>query len=154
MQWSKSVAPDFHARYSATSRQYTYLIYNSKIRSALYAGYLTREIRPLNAMLMNEAGHYLLGENDFSSFRAAGCQSNTAMRNLMSLDVRRKGRLVIIDVVANAFLQHMVRNIAGLLMDIGAGEKDPAEAKALLQARDRTGSSKTAPPEGLYLSGV
>lgn len=154
VQWAKSVAPDFHARYSATSRKYTYLIYNNKIRSALYAGYLTREIRPLNELLMNEAGQHLLGENDFSSFRAAGCQSNTAMRNIVSLDVRRKGQLVSIDIVANAFLHHMVRNIAGLLMDIGAGEKDPTEAKEILQARDRTQSSKTAPPDGLYLSGV
>jgi len=154
VQWSKSVVPDFHARYSATSRKYSYLIYNHNVRSALYAGYLTREIRPLDEAAMHEAGQYLLGENDFTSFRAAGCQSKSPMRNVMAVDVRRRGQLVIIDIVANAFLHHMVRNIAGLLMDIGAGEKDPAEARAILQARDRTQSSKTAAPDGLYLSGV
>jgi tRNA pseudouridine38-40 synthase len=103
---------------------------------------------------MNEAGLYLLGENDFTSFRAAGCQSKTPVRDVMSLHVRRQDRFVYIEIEANAFLHHMVRNIAGLLMDIGAGEKAPSEAKTILQARDRTQSSKTAAPDGLYLSGV
>jgi tRNA pseudouridine38-40 synthase len=154
VQWSKPVLPDFHARYSATARKYTYLIYNHNVRSALYAGKLTRETRPLDETLMHEAGQYLLGENDFTSFRAAGCQSKTPMRNVISLDVRREGRIVTVDIVANAFLHHMVRNIAGLLMDIGAGEKKPKDARAILQARDRTLSSKTAAPDGLYLAAV
>jgi tRNA pseudouridine38-40 synthase len=154
VQWSKSVAPDFHARYSATARKYTYLIYNHNVRSSLYADNMTRESRPLDEVLMDGAGLCLLGENDFTSFRAAGCQSKTPIRNVMSLHVRRQARFVIIEIVANAFLQHMVRNIAGLLMDIGAGEKDPSEAQAILQTRDRTKSSKTAAPDGLYLSGI
>jgi tRNA pseudouridine38-40 synthase len=154
VQWSKLVAADFHARYSATSRKYTYLIYNHNVRSALYAGSLTREMRPLDEVLMHEAGQYLLGINDFTSFRAARCQAKTPQRNVMAVDVQRKDRFVIIEIVANAFLHHMVRNIAGLLMDIGAGEKDPAAVNAILQARDRTQSSKTAASDGLYLSGV
>ncbi len=154
VKWAKQVTVDFHARFSATARHYSYVIHNKKIRSALLTGCTTPEHRPLNENLMAEAGQYLLGENDFSSFRAAGCQSNTAMRNVSSLEVSREGDLVFIDICANAFLHHMVRNIAGLLLDVGAGAKKPVDVQHVLLARDRSKASITAPPQGLYLSRI
>lgn len=151
IRWAKVVEGEFHARFSALSRRYLYLIFNSPVRSALFEQQLTREFRDLDETRMHRAGSLLLGENDFSSFRAANCQSNTAMRNISTVDVRRRGDLILIDIVANAFLHHMVRIIAGVLMDVGAGEKEPQWVAELLTARDRKLASKTAPPNGLYL---
>jgi tRNA pseudouridine38-40 synthase len=96
----------------------------------------------------------LLGEHDFSSFRAAGCQARNPVRTVHSLEVRRRGDLVSIDIAANAFLQHMVRNLAGALIEVGKGKREPAWIKELLAARDRTRGAATAPPQGLYLFAV
>jgi tRNA pseudouridine38-40 synthase len=103
---------------------------------------------------MCSAGEHLLGEHDFSSFRAAGCQATSPVRTVVSLQVHRRDELVIIDIAANAFLQHMVRNVAGVLMEIGRGRREPAWAKELLEARDRTCGAATAPPQGLYLTRI
>lgn len=152
--WAKPVSNDFHARFSAVSRRYRYVILNRSMRSSLASGRVTWEYRPLDAVRMAEAGRYLLGEWDFTSYRAVACQSNTPFRNVTRLDVSRHDDLVFIDIEANAFLHHMVRNIAGVLMDIGAGERSPDWAGEVLAARDRTAGGVTAPPHGLYLMAV
>lgn len=152
--WAKAVEDDFHARFSALSRSYRYLICNTPIRTAVMRQYVCWNYRPLDVSKMQEAANYLLGEHDFSSYRAAGCQSKTALRHVTHLHVQRQGDMVIVDIQANAFLQHMVRNIVGVLMKIGAGEREPLWAKEVLELRDRTQGGVTAPPYGLYFTGV
>ena len=152
--WAGDVSPDFDARRSALARRYCYLIFNSPIRSALLAGQMAREHRPLDAGRMHEAAQALIGEQDFTSFRAAGCQSLTPIRNVHEVSVRRQNDLVIIDITANAFLHHMVRNIAGSLMDMGAGQHDADWLAQLLARRDRTQAGRTAAAGGLYLIDV
>ena len=110
--------------------------------------------RPLDAARMGEACPALLGEHDFSAFRSAQCQAKSAVRCIESLTVQRVGPWVVIEVTANAFLHHMVRNIAGLLMAIGRGDAEPSWAEEVLAGRDRTRNAATAPPEGLCLLGV
>ena len=116
--------------------------------------YTSWNYRPLDVSRMCEAAAYLLGEHDFSSFRAAGCQAKTAVREVQRLSIRRQGAAVVIDITANAFLQHMVRNIAGVLMKIGCGEREPVWAKEVLEFRDRRRGGVTASPCGLYLVDV
>lgn len=152
--WAQAVPQSFHARFSAQSRRYHYVIYDNPVEPALLAGQLTHTREILDIQAMHAAGQYLLGEQDFSSFRAAGCQSRTPFRNIMSLSVRRHHRFIVLDIEANAFLQHMVRNIAGTLMEIGSGRRPPEWAHEVLQARDRNVAAKTASPNGLYLVAV
>ncbi len=152
--WAKQVPADFHARFSALSRRYRYIIGNTRVRPALLNGQVTWQRRPLDAALMHEEAQSLLGEQDFSSFRAASCQSNTAMRNIYSIDISRRGELVVIDVQANAFLHHMVRNIAGSLMAVGSGQQQKGWLAGLLAIKDRNQAADTASPDGLYLSKV
>jgi len=154
VEWAAEVSAGFDARRTATARRYLYFIHNSRIRSALMAGYVTHEHRQLDEHNMHEAAQVLLGENDFSSFRAANCQSQSPMRNLMSVTVSRRQDLVLVDVMANAFLHHMVRNIVGALLDVGAGIRPVDWMAELLQLRDRNRGSVTASPEGLYLADV
>lgn len=154
VNWAQHVPSDFDARFSATARRYLYLIHNHSVRSALLSELLTREHRPLDIVSMNQAGTALLGERDFTSFRAANCQSNTPMRNVHHLRIHRRDTLVVIDIAANAFLQHMVRNIAGVLMDVGAGVRPVKWVAELLECRDRSRASRTALPNGLYLVDV
>ena len=150
--WARPVAEDFHARYSAVRRSYRYIIYNRKLRPALNRDLVTWEYRPLDSGLMNKAAMDLVGEHDFSSYRAAGCQSKVPVREVHKLSVFRTGEYVVIDITANAFLQHMVRNIAGVLMAIGSGRENSDWAKRVLEARDRTKGGVTAPAGGLYLT--
>jgi tRNA pseudouridine38-40 synthase len=154
IRWARPVADHFHARYSALSRSYRYLIYNSPTRPALGMHRLTWQYRFLNVELMQQAGNRLLGEHDFSSFRSAGCQSNTPFRCIHRLQVSRVGDLVMLDITANAFLQHMVRNIAGALMAVGYGKFAVHWIEEVLHARDRTLADVTAPPHGLYFMQV
>ncbi len=154
VEWASDVADDFDARRTAFARRYLYVIHNHRIRSALMPGYITQEHRALDAEAMSSAAQALIGEQDFSSVRAANCQSNTPMRNVVSASVRRTNDLVTIDIEANAFLHHMVRNIAGVLLDIGAGEHPVAWMRELLDKKDRTLGSPTAEPNGLYLVDV
>jgi len=152
--WAKQVHDDFHARFSALSRQYRYVICNTPVRPALLRKHLSWHHRPLDVKSMKAAALYLQGEHDFSSFRAAGCQAKSAIRTIESLEVCRSGDAIYIDVKANAFLQHMVRNIAGVLMKIGSGECEPEWAREVLEYRDRTKGAKTASPCGLYFVGA
>ncbi|WP_279245672.1 tRNA pseudouridine(38-40) synthase TruA [Candidatus Litorirhabdus singularis] len=151
---AQAVEDDFHARFSATSRRYRYCILNTQVRSALSPAQLTRVRYPLQAELMDVAAQELLGECDFSSFRAASCQSSTPMRHIDFIRVQRLGDLVIVDIQANAFLHHMVRNIVGALILVGRGRMSATELAQLLLLRDRTQAPETAPPNGLYLVGV
>lgn len=152
--WARHVADDFHARYSATLRQYRYMIYNNKVASAILRHRAMWSPFMLNEKLMQVAGQYLIGKHDFSSFRGSGCQARNAQRNVESLIVTRNGYMVSIDIKANAFLLHMVRSIVGTLVKIGRGERPPDWAKEVLMARDRKLSAVTAPAQGLYLVGV
>lgn len=152
--WACQVHDDFHARFSARSRHYRYIIHNSFVRSALNRNYLTWERRPLQVAIMSSAANYLIGTHDFSSFRAQGCQAKSPIRSIHKLTVIRNDNRVIIDIIANAFLHHMVRNIAGVLMTIGAGEQPPEWTQILLAQRDRTRGGVTAPAAGLYLINV
>ena len=152
--WAGEVNTDFHARFSATGRHYHYVILNRPIRPTYLRGRVSWEYRPLDAAAMQQGAKHLIGTHDFSSFRAAECQAKSPVRELRGLEVERHGEFVGIRVYANAFLQHMVRNIAGVLMDIGAGERKPGWAKEVLEARDRTQGGVTAPPDGLYLTDI
>lgn len=154
VRWAKQVDDDFHARHSAFSRHYRYIIYNHPIRSSQYTSGVTWQYRPLDVELMQRAAQYFIGEHDFTSFRAVSCQSRTPMRNVTEFNVSRHGDLVILEVKANAFLHHMVRNLAGVLITIGAGKRDSSWAKTVLDAKDRQLGAETAPPYGLYLVGV
>jgi tRNA pseudouridine38-40 synthase len=152
--WAREVSDAFHARYSAQSRSYRYYILNRPIRPAIGADYLSWVRDPLDAPRMHRAAQHLLGEHDFTSFRAAACQSRTPMRFLHSITVTRSGEIIELAITANAFLHHMVRNIAGVLIAIGMGEQSEEWAREVLEARDRTRGGITAPPGGLYLTGV
>jgi tRNA pseudouridine38-40 synthase len=149
--WVKPVPDDFHARFSATARRYRYIIYNNPLRGAILAKGLTHVYTPLNHVLMHDAAQCLLGEHDFSAFRAVNCQAKTATRRLSHIKVIRQGSYVIIDVQANAFLHHMVRNITGSLLAIGSGEMSVEWMNELLVGKDRTLAGVTAKPHGLYL---
>jgi len=152
--WAKEMDPGFHARYSAIARFYRYVIINRPMRSALFRKQATWCFYPLDAARMQEAANHLIGHHDFSSFRAQGCQSKSPQRIMHFIRVRREEERVVIELSANAFLHHMVRNIAGVLMDIGTGKREPAWAGELLALRDRKQGGITAPADGLYLGGV
>lgn len=152
--WARQTTGAFHARYSASARSYRYLILNRGPRPALAAKRVAWIRDPLDATRMHEAAQHLLGEHDFTSFRAAECQARSPMRRLHEISVVRRGELVVLSVTANAFLHHMVRNIAGVLIAIGGGERPVDWAAEVLAARDRKRGGVTAPGSGLYLWGV
>jgi tRNA pseudouridine38-40 synthase len=151
LHWATPVNDEFHARFSALARCYRYIIANTPIRPALMQGQVTWHRRPLDESSMHNAAQVLLGEQDFSAFRAASCQSRTPMRNVHRIDVARRGDLVVIDIKANAFLHHMVRNITGALLAVGDGRRPPTWIAELLSGRDRSVAAETAPADGLYL---
>ncbi|NDE34434.1 MAG: tRNA pseudouridine(38-40) synthase TruA [Gammaproteobacteria bacterium] len=148
------VGTDFHARTSAIARHYRYEILNRSMASALGPRQQTLCPKPLDAEAMQAAANCLIGEHDFSSFRAQGCQSKSPIRFLHFIRVRREGERVLIDVGANAFLHHMVRNIVGSLMAVGAGKESPEWLAGVLAARNRRLAGITAPSDGLYFAGV
>lgn len=150
VRWARTVPAHFHARYSAESRTYRYFILNRLGRSALAAQRAALIYRPLDVERMNAAAALLLGEHDFSAFRAAGCQARSPVRRLYGLQVARVGDQVIIEATANAFVHHMVRNLVGLLLEVGVGKAPPQWAAEVLASRDRTRSAPTAPAQGLY----
>ncbi|AZL84415.1 tRNA pseudouridine(38-40) synthase TruA [Aliivibrio salmonicida] len=154
VRWVKEVNEDFHARFTATARRYRYIIFNNRQRPAIFSHGVSHYHETLDADLMHEAGQYLLGENDFTSFRAVRCQSRTPWRNLIHLKVTRHGDFIVIDIKANAFVHHMVRNITGSLIEVGRGKQKPEWVQWLLEAKDRKLAGATAKAEGLYLIDV
>ncbi len=154
VHWACPVPVDFSARFSATMRRYRYVIQRRAARPALYRHRATWVYHELDTDAMHEAAQALLGENDFSSFRSAACQSEHAMRFIESIEVGTEGTFVYIDISANAFLHHMVRNIVGSLLKVGSGERPAAWIGELLALKDRTQAGPTAPAEGLYLVAV
>lgn len=152
--WAEPVREDFHARFSATARSYQYRILNRLQRSALHRNRAWWVYQPLDAERMHEAAQRLLGKHDFSAFRAAGCQASTAVREIMSIEITRQRDWLTLDVTANAFLQHMVRNIAGTLVDIGLGEREAGWVSEVLESKDRKVGGIAAPPHGLTLVSV
>ncbi len=152
IKWIVPVAEEFHARYSAVARSYRYIILNSEVPSAIFHDRCHWDFHPLDHHKMHDCAQVLLGEHDFSSFRAAGCQAKSACRNVHSVDIFRQGELVYLDIKANAFLYHMVRNIVGSLMVVGRGEKSSGWFAQLLVAKDRNLAGVTATATGLYLS--
>lgn len=154
VSWAAPVSSEFHARFSAFNRRYNYLIYNHPVRPAHFYDEMTWCHTPLDADKMHTAAQSLLGEHDFTSFRAVGCQSRTPIREIQSISVERYADVLVIDVQGNAFLHHMVRNIAGVLISIGAGRQPVSWCKDVLEARDRAQADVTAPPYGLFLMDV
>jgi len=149
--WAKVMPAEFHARFKAFARRYRYVIYNDPIRPAHLAEEVTWNHRPLDVARMREAAAHLVGTHDFTSFRAVQCQAKSPVKTVHHLEVIEHGRFIVIDVRANAFLHHMVRNFAGVLMTIGAGEREPDWVAEVLAARDRRAGGVTAHPYGLYL---
>ena len=152
--WARFVDDAFHARFSAVQRRYRYLIMNRITRPALLAGKAAWVYRSLDADRMHVGAQCLAGEHDFSSFRASGCQARHPVRRVDRIEVARVGERIVIDVHANSYLQHMVRNIVGTLVAVGSGEHDPGWVASVLTARDRRAGGVTASPDGLYLVGV
>lgn len=144
----------FHARFTATARTYHYLIYNHAVRSPLWERRAGWVFRPLDELPMHAAAQALLGEHDFSAFRAAECQARSPVRTMHRIEVRRAGDLVVVTLRANAFLHHMVRNIVGSLIQVGNGNRPPEWIAELLRGRDRELSAPTFSPDGLYLGRV
>ncbi|SDR78847.1 tRNA pseudouridine(38-40) synthase TruA [Pseudomonas oryzae] len=149
--WAQPMPAHFHARFSAVARRYRYVIYNDPVRPAHQAEEITWNHRPLDVARMREAAAALVGTHDFTSFRAVQCQAKSPIKTIHHLRVIEHGRFIVLDVRANAFLHHMVRNIAGVLMSIGAGEREPQWVAEILAARDRRSGGVTAHPYGLYL---
>ncbi|MGB5278607.1 MAG: tRNA pseudouridine(38-40) synthase TruA [Gammaproteobacteria bacterium] len=154
VHWAKQVNADFNARFSATRRSYRYVIQQRAARPALYSHRVTWVHHQLDTNAMHTAAQALLGENDFSSFRSSACQSEHAMRCVESIDVTAESGFVYIDIRANAFLHHMVRNIVGSLLKVGCGDQPVAWIAELLALKDRNQAGPTAPAEGLYLVDV
>jgi tRNA pseudouridine38-40 synthase len=151
--WAREVGDGFHARYGARARRYRYTILNRPIRAALDARFVTWERAPLDVDAMRAAVPPLIGERDFSAFRTVACQAHSPMRNVREISIVRDGDIVAIEIEANAFLHHMVRNIVGSLLPIGRGEQEPQWLAALLDGRDRAKAGPTAPAEGLAFLG-
>jgi tRNA pseudouridine38-40 synthase len=153
VQWCRPVGDGFHARNSARGRRYRFVVLESPVRPALEAGLCGWVFRPLDAAAMRAAAEVLLGTHDFTSFRAADCQSNTPVKTLRRIDIERRGAYWCFDFDATAFLQHMVRNIMGCLVAVGSGRQPPGWLAKVLAARDRAVAAPTFPPDGLYFVG-
>ncbi|MBE8168332.1 MAG: tRNA pseudouridine(38-40) synthase TruA [Shewanella sp.] len=154
VRWSKEVDESFHARFSATARRYRYVIYNHQFRPGILRHGVSHYIGDIDENRMCEAAQTLLGEHDFTSFRAMHCQSKTPLRNVHHVKVSRQGMYIVVDIAANAFLHHMVRNIVGSLLEIGLGNKPVDWMKTLLELKDRKKAAATAKAGGLYLVDV
>lgn len=154
INWVQQVPDEFHARFSAVHRRYFYYIYNFPVNRALLTDRALWVRSELDIASMQTACQYLLGEQNFTSLRSSECQSKTPYRNINHANILQHNNFIILDIQANAFLHHMVRNIVGCLLEIGSGNKKSLWLAEVIQAQDRTKAAKTAPPEGLYLVDV
>ncbi len=156
--WAKQIADqyaeEFHARFSARSRTYQYLLLNDSVDAGLAQGIVGWFHMPLNVEKMREAATYLLGEQDFSAFRSSECQAKTPIKTMQQIDIVCEGEMIVFTIRANAFLHHMVRNIVGSLVYVGAGRQDVAWFESLIASRDRTRAAPTFAPDGLYLAAI
>ncbi|MEI7455981.1 MAG: tRNA pseudouridine(38-40) synthase TruA [Nitrosomonadales bacterium] len=151
VRWAHPVPDEFHARFSAQGRSYRYLLMNKPVRSAIHAGKMGWFHLPLDLGLMREAAGYLLGEHDFSAFRAAECQAKSPVKQMNKIDISSNGDVIVFELEANAFLHHMVRNIVGCLVYVGKGKYPPAWTADLLASKSRHLAAPTFSPDGLYL---
>ncbi len=154
VRWARQVDDEFHARFSATARRYRYIIYNHNFRPGIHRHGVSHYHGVIDEKRMNMAAQALIGEQDFTSFRAIQCQSKTPFRNVHKVSVTRQGMYIIVDIQANAFLHHMVRNIVGSLLEIGLGNQPLDWMRTLLDMKDRSKAAATAKPHGLYLVDV
>lgn len=154
VQWAQFVSEDFHARFSATARTYSYLILNTRVRHPIWQGRAGWVFQPLNVIAMQQAATSLLGAHDFSSFRSSQCQAKTPVRTMHVLNISQNGPLIVVRLQANAFLHHMVRNIIGALIQVGQGRESVEYVSQLLALKDRTQGAPTFSPDGLYLTDV
>jgi len=154
IQWATAIRNDFHARYSAVSRAYRYVLYNHPVRPALLVGLVGWFHLPLDAGKMQRAAQCLLGEHDFSSFRSSDCQAQNPVRKMEEVRITSTGPYLLLEFRANAFLHHMVRNLVGCLVLVGKGERSPQWLAGVVAARDRRQAAPTFAPDGLYLSQV
>jgi len=152
--WAREVPEAFHARFAAVARHYSYLLLTRPERPALLAGLVGWYHHPLDPALLDAGAAHLLGTHDFSAFRAAECQAKSPVKSMTRVAVAQQGPFVRFEFSANAFLQHMVRNMVGALVYVGAGRHDPSWIAELLAARDRTRAAPTFAPDGLYLAGA
>jgi tRNA pseudouridine38-40 synthase len=152
--WAHEVGEDFHARFSAEARSYQYVLVNRPARVGVHHAKVGWFHQPLDVVKMQEAARYLLGEHDFSSFRAAECQAKTPVKTMTRLDIRQQGDTIFFDLTANAFLHHMVRNIVGCLVYVGKGKHPPVWMKEVLEQRNRIHAAPTFAPDGLYLKRI
>ncbi|AFA41291.1 tRNA pseudouridine synthase A [Wigglesworthia glossinidia endosymbiont of Glossina morsitans morsitans (Yale colony)] len=152
--WIIPVKKNFHARYSATSRRYVYVIYNHIVRPGIFQEYCATVFFSLNVKKMQKSANKLIGKHDFTSFRSKNCQSKTAYRIIHNIKIFKYGKYIYIDICANSFVHHMVRNIVGTLIQIGKGEKSEFWISELLILKDRKLAGPTASPNGLYLAEV
>ena len=159
VRWAKAVAPEvdgleFHARFSARSRTYHYVLYNHPHRSALLADRAGWTFRPLDVERMRAGARHLVGTHDFTSFRASGCQANTPVKDMHEVNIERRGDLIVFTLRASAFLHHMVRNIVGSLVYVGIGREEPDWIRTVLEARSRDVAAPTFMPDGLYFARI
>jgi tRNA pseudouridine38-40 synthase len=154
VRWAHPVPDEFHARFSAHGRSYRYLLLNRAVRSAIHAGKAGWFHTPLDVASMQAAALHLLGEHDFSAFRAAECQARSPVKHLHQLDIRRQDEMLVFDVSADAFLHHMVRNIVGCLVYVGKGKYPPDWLAEVLSGRERSLAAPTFAPDGLYLRSI
>lgn len=154
VRWAQPVSENFHARFSAVARSYRYLLINRPVRSALYAGKAGWFHLPLDLSAMQQAAACLLGQHDFSAFRAAQCQARSPVKTLSRLDIQRQDNLFVFELQANAFLHHMVRNIIGCLVYIGKGKYPPQWLTDIRDSRSRKQAAPTFAPDGLYLTKI
>jgi len=149
--WAQAVEDEFHARFSAQARSYRYHLFCRPVRSALQHGKVGWFHQPLDVDKMRSAAQFLLGEHDFSAFRASACQAKSPVKNMTQLTIRQHGGLISLDLTANAFLHHMVRNIVGCLVYVGKGKHEPQWMQQVLDGRERSKAAPTFAPDGLYL---
>jgi tRNA pseudouridine38-40 synthase len=159
VRWAAEVAPDaegqqFHARFSARSRTYQYVLYNNPNPSSLLAGRAGWVFRPIDVERMREAALYLTGTHDFSSFRASSCQASSPVKQMHEVSIERRGDIIVFTVRASAFLHHMVRNLVGSLVHVGIGRKPPEWMAEVLASRNRDMAAPTFMPDGLYLAKI
>ena len=151
--WVKNVSDDFHARFSAFKRTYKYIVLNKKNTSIFYKNRTLHLKDKINLQIMKDASNYLIGEQDFSSFRSSGCQSKSPMREIYEINISKKKDLISFEISANAFLLNMVRIMVGTLLEFGLENRNPNQMKSIIEGRDRNLSGKTIASDGLYFIG-